>query len=169
MKSLQGDASLRTTVAATQIQASDTPNVLPHTVWANFNCRLNPGDTRQELVEFFQEIAGPDCEVALPTSFEASKIARTNSRAYQAISQAVRQVYGEIPVVPSVFFASTDSQYFNDLADDVYKHMPFISNLKYTTTMHATNERIDVESFAQGVQFYAQLLQNVCSQTGQAG
>ncbi len=169
LKSLQGNASLRTTVAATQIQASDTPNVLPHTVWANFNCRLNPGDTRQELVEFFQEIAGPDCEVALPTSFEASKIARTNSRAYQAISQAVRQVYGEIPVVPSVFFASTDSQYFNDLADDVYKHMPFISNLKYTTTMHATNERIDVESFAQGVQFYAQLLQNVCSQTGQAG
>ena len=105
----------------------------------------------------------------MPTSFEASKIARTNSRAYQAISQSIRQVYGEIPVVPSVFFASTDSQYFNDLADDVYKHMPFISNLKYTTTMHATNERIDVESFAQGVQFYAQLIQNVCSHTGQAG
>ena len=52
LKSLQGNASLRTTVAATQIQASDTPNVLPHTVWANFNCRLNPGDTRQELVEY---------------------------------------------------------------------------------------------------------------------
>lgn len=168
LKSLQGNASLRTTVAATQIQASETPNVLPQTVWANFNCRLNPGDTRQELVEFFQEIAGPDCEVTLPISFEASKIARTNSQAYRAISCSIRQVYGEIPVVPSVFFASTDSQYFNDLADDVYKHMPFTSNLKYTTTMHTTNERIDVESFAQGVQFYAQLLRNVCSHTGQA-
>ena len=62
-----------------------------------------------------------------------------------------------------MFFASTDSQYFNELADDVYKYMPFISNLKYTTTMHTTNERIDVDSFAEGVQFYAQLLRNVCT------
>ena len=163
LQSLQGNASVRTTVAATQIHASDTPNVLPQTVWANFNCRLNPGDTRQELVEFFQELAGPDCEVTLPISFEASKIASTTSPAYRTISQSVRQVYGEIPVVPSVFFASTDSQYFNELADDVYKYMPFISNLKYTTTMHTTNERIDVDSFAEGVQFYAQLLRNVCT------
>ena len=163
LQSLQGNASVRTTVAATQIHASDTPNVLPQTVWANFNCRLNPGDTRQELVEFFQELTGPDCEVTLPISFEASKIASTTSPAYRTISQSVRQVYGEIPVVPSVFFASTDSQYFNELADDVYKYMPFISNLKYTTTMHTTNERIDVDSFAEGVQFYAQLLRNVCT------
>lgn len=163
LQTLQGNASVRTTVAATQIHASDTPNVLPQTVWANFNCRLNPGDTRAELTEFFQQIAGPSCEVTMPVSFEASKISRTDSAAYRAISRSLRQVYGEIPVVPSVFFASTDSQYFNELADDVYKHMPFTSNLKYTTTMHTTNERIEVESFAQGVQFYAQLLRNVCT------
>ncbi len=158
-----GNALVRTTTALTQIKGSDAPNVLPQKVVANVNFRINYGFNYQALQYFVQELVGPEFTVELPVKSNPSRPARTDTRAFRAISQTVRQTFGEeIVVAPMVFFAGTDSRMFDSVSDDVYKFMPARSHMKYAFGMHGTNERIEVEDYLNGIRFYIRLLRTTC-------
>jgi len=161
-----GNAMVRTTTALTQIGASEAPNALPQNVWANINFRLNAGYTYDGLYEFVQRIAGPEFAVSMPVKSNPSRPARTDTPAYFAISETIRETFGEdIPVVPTAFFAGTDSRMFDGVSDDVYKFMPAMSHMRYASGMHGTNERIGISDYINGIRFYIRLLNKTCGGT----
>ena len=157
-----GNAMVRTTTAVTQIGASSAPNVLPQRVWANVNFRLNAGDTMDDLRRFVEHTVGPQFTVELPIAWNPTRQARVQARGYQLLVQTLNALYPEAVVAPMAFFGGTDSRCFDDLADDVYKHMPFVSHMKYATTMHGTNERIDIDDYLRGIAFYIRFIQAAC-------
>ena len=158
-----GNALVRTTTALTQISASNAPNVLPQHVWANVNFRINPGFTYEALREIVKKLVGPEFTVELPVKSNPSRPAHTDTAAYEAIATTIRETFGaDIVVTPMAFFAGTDSRMFTDLSDDVYKFMPAKSHMKYASTMHGTNERIDVDDYVNGIKFYIRFLKRTC-------
>ena len=160
-----GNALVRTTTALTQIKASDAPNVLPQKVVANVNFRINYGFNYEALKVFVQDLAGPGFLVEQPVKFNPTRPGRTDTKAFAALSQSVRQTFGEdIIVTPMVFFAGTDSRMFDPISDDVYKFMPAKSHMLYASGMHGTNERIEVPDYLDGIRFYIRFIRSTCRQ-----
>jgi len=158
-----GNAMVRTTTALTQIKGSDAPNVLPQIVTANVNFRINPGFNYQALQVFVQELVGPQFKVELPVKSNPSRPARVDTKAFETLSECVRQTFGEeVVVAPMAFFAGTDSRVMGDVAEDVYKFMPAKSHMNYASTMHGTNERIEVEDYLNSIRFYIRFLRKTC-------
>lgn len=158
-----GNALVTSTISPTMLSGSHAANVLPREAKAVVNFRLNPGDTVDDLKLRVAKAVGSKVEVHYPIAHDASRVASTDSRAYQCIKQAVLQTFDGVYVTPAPFFACTDSRHFDLVSDNVYKFIPFLSNLEYSTGMHGTNERIGTDDYIRGISFFIRLLENTCS------
>jgi carboxypeptidase PM20D1 len=63
-------------------------------------------------------------------------------------------------VAPSLVLAATDTRHYEDLADDVFRFLPYILGPDDTPRIHGTDERIGLRVYRDCVRFYAQLLMN---------
>jgi carboxypeptidase PM20D1 len=54
----------------------------------------------------------------------------------------------------------TDAKYWAPLSDNVYRFMAITMRGNDFTRFHGVDERVGVEDFAGGVQFFAQLIRN---------
>ncbi len=64
-----------------------------------------------------------------------------------------------VTVAPSVMSANTDTKYFWDLSENIYRFSPFRGQC--SKNWHAINERVDLDSHIESVAFFYTLLRNV--------
>lgn len=65
----------------------------------------------------------------------------------------------EVTVAPSVMSANTDTKYFWNLTDNIYRFSPFRGQC--SKNWHAIDERVDLDSHIESVAFFYTLLRNV--------
>jgi len=63
-------------------------------------------------------------------------------------------------VAPYLMIAATDSRQYAGIAEDIFQFCPYRSMAEDLGTIHATNERMEIKSLAEGVTFYIRLLYN---------
>ena len=161
------NATLRTTCVATRLDAGHANNALPAMARANVNCRILPGHTRNEVRETLVKImADPKIEVRyLPTTSAPTLEADARQLPPVAlrpdVMQALERVAGEMwpgtPVVPSMSAGASDGVYTNAAGMPTYG----ISGLAIDTDdvrAHGKDERLGVESYYRGVDFYYRYL-----------
>jgi carboxypeptidase PM20D1 len=167
-KTASTNATLRTTTALTIFNAGNKDNVLPGQADAVVNFRLFPGDTTDKVVEHAQRVmALPDLKVTKgPGWSEPSKVAATDSPAFQLINRTVRQLHPDVIVAPGLMVAATDSRYFDTVADNVFKFSPVRAKVEDLKRFHGTNERISIANYVELIQFYHQLVRNAASPQG---
>lgn len=87
------------------------------------------------------------------SSHNPSKTSSHTSLAYRTLAGTIRHVYGSkypgIIVAPSVLMAATDSVWFDDLSENVYKFQPVVAGKEDLGRWHGVNERIGVEDFSE--------------------
>lgn len=161
-KAASTNAMMRTTTALTIVQAGNAENVLPGRAQATVNFRLLPGDSSDAIVEHSaQAIANPAITIAKqPGVSEASKVSSSDGAPYETIARTLRQLHPDVIVAPGLMLAATDSRFFGDVADNVYRFAPVRAGPADLARFHGTNERISVANYAELIQFYHQLLQN---------
>jgi len=161
-KSASTAALMRTTTALTVMNAGERDNVLPGRAEAKVNFRVLPGDTSDDVIKHTLLAVGeaPIKAAKHPGFSEPSKVARTDAAGYQAIAKSVRQLHPDVIVAPSLMLGATDSRYFDDIADNVYKFSPVRAGPNDLVRFHGTNERISVANYTEMIQFYYQLLKN---------
>ena len=155
-------AMLRTTTAPTIINAGNKDNVLPGNANASINFRLRPGDSVQNVLQHVRETVANDA-IRIRTSgvtMEPSPVSRTDAPSYLAIARTVREVFPGAVVAPALVVGATDSRYYADLSDDVYKFSPVRAGPTDIPRFHGTNERIAIKNYAEMIRFYHRLLQN---------
>jgi len=162
------DAMLRTSTAATIFHGGVKANVLPAKASAIVNFRILPGDTVADVAEHVRRTVA-DERVALRVGVrseprEPSPVSRVDGRAYATLQRTIRQLEPEALVVPYLVVGGTDSRYFADLTDAVYRFAPFAYGVDDLARVHGTDERTSLENLAAGVRFYRQLVLN--SQSG---
>jgi carboxypeptidase PM20D1 len=164
-KTASTNATLRTTTALTIFNAGNKDNVLPGQADAVVNFRLFPGDTTDKVVEHAQRVmALPDLKVTKgPGWSEPSKVAATDSPAFQLINRTVRQLHPDVIVAPGLMIGATDSRYFDTVADNVFKFSPVRAKVEDLKRFHGTNERISIANYVELIQFYHQLVRNAAS------
>lgn len=156
----EANAMIRTTVACTVLQGGVKENVIPSHVKAILNVRLLPGDRGEEVFAELKKIIHDErvSMKVLGRMDEATRSASTSSAGYSTIKSCIGKVFPDAVVAPSISIAATDSHYFLDLADDVYRFLPIRMDRAILSGMHGTNERIGANEFMETVSFYETLL-----------
>ncbi len=158
-----GDATLRTTIAPTMLEASVKENVLPDTAAALVNFRIHPRDSVDSVKEHVERAISDDritvrIEGAAPA--EPSVVSPTDGHGWTALQTSYAEVFPGMPVAPGLFVAQTDSRHFDPISDSVYRFQPVPSTAEDLGRIHGTNERIAVDAYQDIVRLYTRLLVN---------
>lgn len=152
-------AVLRTTCVATMASGSFAPNVLAQKATVVCNVRIIPGESVESVRNRVQSIIGDKIQVTLHNGTEPTDISPSNVREYQVIEETVREHYPHFKAVaPYLMVAATDSRVYHGLSKGVYRIAPFEISSEDMKTVHADNERIKIENFLKGIEFFKTLI-----------
>ncbi|MCB0520111.1 MAG: M20/M25/M40 family metallo-hydrolase [Lewinellaceae bacterium] len=158
------NAMLRSTTAPTIIHSGFKENVLPTKAIAKLNCRILPGESVKEVMNYvFKTIDDNRVVVSLGNGSQASEpppVSDQNTFGYSVIQTTIRQVFPEAVVAPALVVGTTDSRHFQDLSPNIYRFLPAQVSKDDLKRFHGVDERIGVKAYEQVIRFYRQLILN---------
>jgi acetylornithine deacetylase/succinyl-diaminopimelate desuccinylase-like protein len=168
------NAIVRTTCVATRLEGGHANNALPQTARANVNCRILPGhspeEVRQELVRV---VADPVVKVQY-YNFITDKLedVAPNVRGYappplrpdvlKPLEKLAAKRWPGAAVVPSMAIGASDSVYTNGAGLPTYM-VSGSALARDDYRAHGQDERIGVQAFYTGVDFFYDCLKAVVS------
>ena len=160
-----GNALVRTTTAITMIRGSSKENIIPASPYALVNFRAVPGDSSRDILNHVLRVAEPlgvDVQYEDKNQIhEPSGIASMDTDEYGAIQAAVREIWPDIPVVPGIFPAATDSRHYCRIADNIYRFEPVHLGKDGLGALHSEGESISVEDYLNAISFYTAYVRSV--------
>jgi carboxypeptidase PM20D1 len=155
------DATQRTTIAPTMLQASPKDNVLPTTARAVLNFRVLPGQTSRDVVAHVRAaIDDPRVTLRPLTVSEPPPASDPSAQPFALVGRTIRQIAPDVAVAPFLLTAATDSRHFSALTEHVYGFSTVRGGSEVLARSHGTNERIRVSDLVTGVRFFVQLIRN---------
>ncbi len=155
-------AMVRTTAVVTRLSGSDAENALAETASATVNMRVAVGSTVKDSVEHIRKSIRDDrVTVTTQNPSEPSPISPTSGPQWAAVRGAIEQTYPGVIVTPYIQLGASDSRHFTRICDAVYRFTPFEMSLAERGALHAVNERIRVDTWLRGIEFYTALIRAV--------
>lgn len=152
-------AMTRTTMAPTCMRASEVFNVIPSESAVGINLRLLSRDTVDSAIERMRAIVRDErIDFHVIESREASKISRTDSRAWQTVKEAIGATWGDVIVSPYLMVAATDSRHYGRISEHVLRFSAMPYTAEDLKLIHNHDERIRTRVLLEAVQFYINLL-----------
>lgn len=167
-KDARYNSTMRTTCVATMLSGGHAPNALPQRAEANVNCRIFPGhsqeETRLQLVHMFNDPAltvryrsdagdlldhGSDRKAMTPPPLRADVM-----RSLRAVSA---RLWPDVPVIATMMTGSSDSIYTMSAGIPSYG-ICGVAVDREDVRMHGKDERVRVDSYYTGVEFYYEFL-----------
>jgi carboxypeptidase PM20D1 len=114
-----------------------------------------------EVIQRIKSRVGEKIEVKALQSTEPTSISPTNHPSFIAIKDAIKTVYPNFKATaPYLMIAATDSRLYHGLAEGVYRINPFESAYADLDTVHADDERVSLDSYYKGIEFFKVILKN---------
>jgi len=152
-------AGLRTTTAATMLKGSSKSNILPTKATAVVNFRILPGETWETVLEHVKStVDDPRISYEVFMNSNPSSISSTESLGFQLIEQTIREFADDALVAPYLVMGGTDSRYFYPLTDSVYRFLMIRLDPSTMGIVHGIDERISVDNYVMGIQYFYELL-----------
>ena len=168
------NATLRTTCVATRIQGGEANNAIPAEVTANINCRILPGhspeEVRQDLIRIVSDNNVPGNKIQVSYVSNANSINATAPdgkgnppppplpQVLDPLAAVTHQFFPGLPIIPDMETGASDSVYTMAIGIPSYGISGFpqdVADIRF----HARDERLDVESYYTGVEFYRLYIQ----------
>lgn len=168
------NATMRTTCIPTRLSGGHANNALPQTAQANVNCRILPGhslrEVQQDLIRIFNDPkitvhyvndaggvfdSAPDRKQLPPPALKPEVM--------QPLEALVNQMWPGTPVIPTMATGASDGIYTNAAGMPTYG----ISGIALETNdvrAHGKDERVPVDSYYRGVEFYYDFVKALSSQ-----
>ena len=167
------NATMRTTCVATRLDAGHANNALPQRATANVNCRILPGHSREEIRELLVKILADPKITVRHVSNDGNVLDKAPVQAslppvvlrpevMKPLEEVAASMWPGVPVVPSMSTGASDGVYTNAAGMPTYG----ISGIAIDTNdvrAHGKDERLRVESFYQGLDFYYRYLKALTS------
>lgn len=149
----------RTTTALTIFNAGTKVNTLPDIASASINHRIHPEDSVAGVLAYDHHVIN-DRRVTLHTlsSIEPAPVSSYQSNPFKSIRRAVAEIIPEALVAPGIMIGNTDTQYFWDLAQQIFRFCPTRLHVDETKMFHGRNERISIKNYVEIIQFYQSLI-----------
>jgi carboxypeptidase PM20D1 len=157
-------ASVRTTAAATMLQASDKSNVLPIQASAVMNVRIYPGDNLESIIAHMQKaINDPRVIISSDVASEESLVSSTETLGYKLIESTIRRIDDNILVSPYLVQGATDSRHYQTMTDSIYRFVMVTLDAKSYRQIHGLNEQVSTQDYRNAIQFYYAMLEQSAS------
>ena len=154
-------ALITTTFAFTTINGGVKDNVLPNFASVTLNSRLLPGHTVDDVLAHVKKVINdPQIKVEVQYANEASSISSVESEGYNVIHHTVKQIYPDAIVIPGLLIGGTDTKWYGELCDDVYRFVPSFLSPEDIKRFHGHDELMTVKNFEQTVNFFHHLISN---------
>ena len=171
VKSPTDNALLRTTCVATMLTGGHAPNALPAMASANVNCRILPGHSqeqaRQELLKLFADsrltveyVADDGTVTPTAPSRESQAPPPPRPDVFGPLRAVTAEMWPGIPVVPIMEPGASDSIYTMEKGLPSYGVNGVAIDYN-DLRMHGRDERVRVESYYRGVEFYYLFLKSL--------
>jgi len=155
------ESMLRTTVAMTQLEGSAADNVMPSEVRAVINLRLLWPWTVKTAISFIEKAIN-DKRVRVKIhgfgSNPAAASADYQRHGWSEIKTAMEESWPDIPILPFIMVATTDSRHYQKIANAILRFSPHKLDIKELSGVHGHNERISLNNLRQGLAFYSKLM-----------
>jgi len=158
------NATMRTTCVATRLSAGHANNALPQSATANVNCRILPShsreETRQQLMQIFNDPkvtvgyvndarelvdTAPDSKGLPPTPLQPEVM--------QPLAKLVAQMWPGVPVIPVMETGASDGKFTSEAGLPTYGINGIAIDIN-DDRAHGRDERLGVDSYYRGVEFY---------------
>jgi acetylornithine deacetylase/succinyl-diaminopimelate desuccinylase-like protein len=165
------NSTLHTTCVATRLSGGHANNALPQTAQANVNCRILPGhspeEIRQQLIHLFA-----DPKLAVKYVSDAGEVSDTapNRKAivpppplpevFDPLAHVTGKLWPGIPVIPMMENGASDSIYTAAAGMPSYG-VSGIALERIDIRAHGKDERLPVESYFKGLDFYYDYLKSL--------
>ena len=156
-----GNATVRTTIAPTILDAGLKENVLPIDATAKINFRILPGDSIQGVIAHVKKAIKNDkikIDLTGESGTDPSFVSDTASFGFRLIHSTIERCFPDVLVAPYLVVGATDSRYFKNLTPNIYRFMPVRFTDEDLKRFHGTNERISVEDLKNVIRFYIQFI-----------
>jgi len=152
------NSMLRTTCVATGLTGGHATNALPQLAEANINCRLYPTASAAAVRdEFVKLIADTSVQVIIRSQRVAAPVAALTPDVLQPITRITREMFGDIPVIPTMSTGATDSRFFRTLGVPAFGVSGLFSDPAVDARAHGRDERMAVKSYFEGQEFLYRL------------
>jgi len=158
------NSRLRTTCVATMLSGGHAMNALPQRATATVNCRILPDETQAEVqARIIAAVADTGVKVTVEREAADSPPSPLTPELLKAIEETTREMWPNMPVVPTMSTGATDGRYLRNAGIPVYG----VSGLFYANpNAHGMNEKIEVKEFYEGLEFMYRLVRKVTAGPG---
>jgi acetylornithine deacetylase/succinyl-diaminopimelate desuccinylase-like protein len=147
------------TVSPNVIRGGEKTNVIPGRVDIEVDIRKVPGQTDEDVQEFFDSALGAlrnDVTVEVMQRDQASE-SPVHTPLWDAINRAATAVYPEATCIPTLTPGGTDARFFRAMGIPAYGMALYsrdMSLAQFSAMFHANDERVDQESLRLTVELY---------------
>ncbi|MDR2901281.1 MAG: M20/M25/M40 family metallo-hydrolase [Treponema sp.] len=155
---------LHTTLAMTQLEGSKADNVMPSTVKAVFNLRLLDPWTVESAMEYLRKTIKDDRVKIRLSNLSTNPVpanpehAKGEGPGYRIVKDAINKTFPDVPVLPFLMVATTDSRHYKDISDGIFRFCPQVLPPEELALVHGHDERISIENLHNAQRFYANLI-----------
>jgi acetylornithine deacetylase/succinyl-diaminopimelate desuccinylase-like protein len=158
------NSTLRTTCVATRLSGGAANNALPQTAQANVNCRILPGHSQEEIrQQLIQIVNDPKVTVRYVSDAGEVKENAGDSKAIpptalqpevmQPLEKLVAEMWPGVPVIPVMEAGASDGKITSQAGVPTYGINGIAIDID-DVRAHGKDERVPVDSYYQGVEFY---------------
>jgi acetylornithine deacetylase/succinyl-diaminopimelate desuccinylase-like protein len=131
---------------------------------AYLDVRMLPGTKAEEVIEHIESVIGDgvvDIEVIERGPYSRGTVPE---KFFMEIADAIRDEFEGANVIPMLFPASSDNNYFRTLGIPVYGINPMVVSSDQMKAIHNYNEFIKVEDVLRGTEVFTVFLESVLNQ-----
>ena len=152
------NAMLRTTCVATMLSGGHATNALPQLAEANVNCRIYPTESADQVrAELARVIGDTSVQVIVRSQRPPTPASALLPEVMEPVARITREMWGEMPVIPTMSTGATDSRYFRALGVPAFGVSGLFSDPAVDARAHGRDERMRMQSFYEGQEFLYRL------------
>jgi acetylornithine deacetylase/succinyl-diaminopimelate desuccinylase-like protein len=149
---------LRTTCVATMLSGGHATNALPQLAEANVNCRILPSETAEQVRDQLARVVDDTAvKVLVRSQRPPSPTSPLTPEIVGPVTQITRDLFGDIPVIPTMSTGANDSRFFLAKGVPSYGVSGLFSDPSVDARAHGRDERMRVQSFYEGQEFLYRL------------
>ena len=160
------NAIQRNTISFTTLRAGvgEPPkeNVIPSLATASLDCRLLPGQPREEFIAWVRHAAAePKLKIEVAYHQPSAPPSSTDTELFRLIESTVARHSPQARVTPYLTPFGTDGNRFRRPGCHVYGFFPVVISAEEAMSMHSDAERIPVAPFEKGLRIFYEVVEGI--------